>query len=369
MDVSFESEYATICGFTCGEIIKYYYPQLDAILAEFQDVKKFGPNFTRDLLMERITDYYDGYSWNGEDRVLNPLSLQYFLFKKIFDNYWFRSGAMNFLNEINVRDDVFSKVFKDEEDFNGIVDVQDAGNADPVALMLQAGYLTVRKRLVSDESSELYLSVPNKEVSMAIVRNFVETRVIPSLLADDDNFTPELCREFCSAFCQGQLDRAEVLLQSFLSAIPDTLHLEKESFYHVFLFAIFRMSKFKTLPERKIVRGIADLVIRTPELGYIVTEMKYAKSDNTSTDSPVVSDSPPGTIISGKDNRKLDSCIKTAFKQIIKNEYILPYLGNPKPVHAVAIAVCGRNHVRIRSLPAEELIRRSHEFLKFKEDL
>jgi hypothetical protein len=199
---------------------------------------------------------------------------------------------------------------------------------------------------------------------MAIVRNFVENRVIPSISAEDDNFTPELCREFCSVFCQRQFNRAEVLLQSFLSAIPDTLHLEMESFYHVFLFSIFRMSNFKTLPERKIVKGIADLVIRTPELGYIVTEIKYAKSDNTSTDRPVVSDSPPGTVISGHDNRKLDSCIKAAFKQIIKKEYLLPYVGNPKPVHAVAVAVCGRNHVRIRSLSAEELLQRSHEFLR-----
>jgi hypothetical protein len=275
---------------------------------------------------------------------------------------------MNFLNQINVRDDVFSKVFKDEEDFNGSVDIQDAGNADPVALMLQAGYLTVRKRQVLDELSELYLAVPNKEVSMAIVRNFVETRVIPSISTDDDNFTPELCREFCSVFCQGQLIRAEELLQSFLSAIPDTLHLEAESFYHVFLFAIFRMSNFKTWPERKIAKGISDLVIRTPDLGYIVTEIKYSKPDNPSTYRPVVSDSPPGTIISDKDNRKLDSCIKAAFKQIIKNEYLLPYVGNPKPVHAVAVAVCGRNHVRIRSLPAEELLQRSREFLIFKED-
>jgi hypothetical protein len=368
IDISFESKYATICGFTVDEIIKYYPIHLDTILTEFQDVKMFGQNFTSNLLMKRITDYYDGYSWNGDDRVLNPFSLQFFLLKHIFDNYWFRSGGMNFLDQINIRDDVFSKVFKEEQDFNGSVDVQDAGNSDPVALMLQAGYLTVRKRQVSEKISELYLAVPNKEVSMAIVRNFVETRVIPSLLSDDDNFTPELCREFCSVFCQGQLDRAEVLLQSFLSSIPNTLHEETESLYHVFLFTIFRMSNFKTLPERSTGRGIADLVIRTPELGYIVAEMKYAKSDSTSTDSPVVSDSPPGTVISAKDNRKLDSCIKAAFKQIIKKEYLLPYLGNPKPVHAVAIAVCGRNHVRIKSLPAEELLRRSHEFLKFRED-
>jgi hypothetical protein len=367
MDISFESEYATICGFTIDEIMKYYSPHLDAALAELRDEKRFGQHFTRDLLMERIIDQYDGYSWNGDDRVLNPLSLQYFLCKHIFDNYWISSGGMNFLNQMNIRDDIFSKVFKGEPAFSGSVDVQDAGNADPVALMLQAGYLTVHKRHVSDGSSELYLAVPNNEVSMTIVRNYVETRVIPSLSPDDDNFTPERCREFCSAFCQGQSSRAEELLNSFLSAIPYTLHLEMKSFYHVFMLSIFKICDFKIQPEHIIAKGIIDLVVRTPEHGYVVTEIKYAKSDNTSTDSPVVSDSPPGTVISGKDNRKLDSCINAAFKQILKNEYLLPYVGNPNPVHAAAVAVCGRNHVRIRSLSAEELFQRSHEFLSFDE--
>ncbi|MDR1312814.1 MAG: ATP-binding protein [Deltaproteobacteria bacterium] len=367
MDISFESEYATICGFTIDEIIKYYSPHLDAALAKFRNVMEFGPHFTRDLLIESIADHYDGYSWNGVDHVLNPLSLQYFLFKHIFDNYWIRSGAMNFLNQMNVRDDIFSKVFKGEIQFSGSGDIQDAGNAEPVALMLQAGYLTVRKRQVSDKVSQLYLAVPNKEVSMAIVSNFVKTRVIPLISSGNDIFTLERCREFCSFFCQGQLSRAEELLQSFLTVIPYTLHLEMESFYHVFLLTIFKMCDFITLPEREIAQGNIDLVISSSEHGYMVTEMKYAKSDNASTDRPVVSDSPPGTIISGKDNRKLDYCIKAAFKQIIEKEYLLPYVGNPNPVHAVAVAVCGRNRVRIRSLSAEELIQRSHEFLRLED--
>ncbi|MDR1314737.1 MAG: hypothetical protein LBQ12_13875 [Deltaproteobacteria bacterium] len=88
---------------------------------------------------------------------------------------------------------------------------------------------------------------------------------------------------------------------------------------------------------------------------------------NAADGRPVVSESPPGTLISGKDNWKLDSRIKAAFKQIIKNEYPIPYGGNPKPVHVAAVAVCGRNHVRIRSFPAEEVLQRPHEFLIFEE--
>ncbi|MDR1035494.1 MAG: ATP-binding protein [Deltaproteobacteria bacterium] len=368
MDISFESEYATICGFTSDEITKYYTPHLDATLAEFQDDENFGPHFTSDLLMKRIIDYYDGYSWNGKDRVFNPFSLQYFLSKQIFDNYWINSAGTNFLNQMNISDDIFSKVFKGKSQFSGSVAVQDAGKIEPMELMLQAGYLTVHRRPVSKKLSMLYLAVPNKEVSMTIVQKFIEDRVIPSISLGNDNFTHERCREFCSLFCQLQFFQAEMLLQSFLTAIPFTLHLEMESFYHVFLLTIFKMCNFTTVPERKIAQGIIDLVISSPEHGNMVTEMKYAKSDSTSTDSPVASDSPPGTAISAKDDRKLDSCIKAAFKQIIKQEYLMPYVGSQDPVHAVAVAVCGRNHVRIRSMPAEELIQRAHEFLSLEED-
>ncbi|MDR1037730.1 MAG: ATP-binding protein [Deltaproteobacteria bacterium] len=357
-DITFQPGYATICGFTPYEISTCYSVHLDKVLADFKKNKKMGPDFTRESLMKRIVDWYDGYSWNGKDRVINPISLQKFLLDHIFNNYWIQTGGINFLNQMNIKDDVFSTVFKGVPEFSGSVDIQDAGNADPVAVMLQAGYLTVRKRK-RFKQSELYLAVPNKEVGMTIMKNYIDTRVISSISPDDDNFTPELCKEFCNAFCQAQSDRAEELLHGFLSAIPYTLHEELESFYHLFLLSIFKMSRFKTIPERITAKGIADLVITSPEHGCMVTEIKYGKSSiNADTADPV-----SATGISDKDERKLNSCIRAAFRQILKNDYLLPYVGGRFPVRAVAVAVCGRNRVRIRSFPAEELIQRAQEFL------
>jgi hypothetical protein len=192
------------------------------------------------------------------------------------------------------------------------------------------------------------------------MKNYIETLVIPAIFQDDDNFTPELCREFCNVFCQGKSERAEELLQSFLTSIAYTLHEELESFYHLFLLAIFRLSVFKTIPERIAVKGIADLVIKYPEHGFMVTEIKYGKSSRkTDTAKPA-----SATKIPAKDDKKLDSCIKAAFRQILKQDYLLPYIGNPYPVHTIAVVVCGRNHVRIKSVPAKELIRNAHEFLE-----
>jgi hypothetical protein len=98
-DITFQPRYATICGFTHKEILKFYSSHLDAALKNFKDMKKFGPKFTHKSLMELIDEWYDGYSWNGADRLLNPLSLQNLLVDYNFDNLWVRSGGMNFLNQ------------------------------------------------------------------------------------------------------------------------------------------------------------------------------------------------------------------------------------------------------------------------------
>jgi hypothetical protein len=46
--------------------------------------------------MELIDEWYDGYSWNGEERQLNPLSLQNFLVDHNFDNFLGAFGRPEF---------------------------------------------------------------------------------------------------------------------------------------------------------------------------------------------------------------------------------------------------------------------------------
>jgi uncharacterized protein YehS (DUF1456 family) len=363
-DITFKPEYATICGFTADEISKYYSRHLDSALVKFHENKEFGPGFSREMLMKRIIDWYDGYSWNGKDQVINPLSLQNLLIDHNFDNFWFRTGGLNFLQKFNIRDDIFSKVFNGKERFFGSVDIQDAGNIDPIALMLQTGYLTVRKRDELDDNSKLYLTVPNREVGMSIMKNYVDRNILPSMSAKQEIFNSVRTKEFCRAFCQGELDRAEELLQGFLSVIPYSLHDKKEKLYHAILLSIFLMSDFEAEPEKNIAGGIIDLVITAPDNTVLVTEIKYAKSDNENdvSDSSVNSGVLPINELSVKDDKRLDSCIDDAFSQIFENDYLLPYIGNKNPVRAVAVAVCGRNHVRIKSCPAEELLKTPDKF-------
>ncbi|MDR1313047.1 MAG: ATP-binding protein [Deltaproteobacteria bacterium] len=361
-DISFKNEYATICGFSIDEISKFYSRHLDLALAEMRQIPEFGPDFSRDMFMDRIIDWYYGYSWNGKDQVINPLSLQNLLIDYEFDNFWFRTGGTNFLQKLNIRDNIFTKVFNGVDNFKGSVDIQDAGNIDPIPLMLQTGYLTVRKHDEFNDNSKLYLTVPNREVGMSIMKNYVDRHIIPLMSAKSEIFNSVATKEFCHAFCQGQSNRAEELLQGFFSVIPYSLHYQNEKFYHVVMLSIFLMSDFSVQAEKNISGGIIDLVVTAPNKTVLVTEIQYAKSDNEN-DVADISDLSAAPEISGKDDKKLDSCIYAAFRQIIDKDYLLPYVGGKNPVRAVAVAVCGRNHVRIRSCPADEFLQRPQEFI------
>ncbi|MDR1110353.1 MAG: AAA family ATPase, partial [Deltaproteobacteria bacterium] len=78
-DLTLDPRYADICGFTV--------PEFDARLAAYlpgalENVKSRGKLPRQTSLGEfrgMVLDFYDGYSWDGETRVLNPFSLVNFL--------------------------------------------------------------------------------------------------------------------------------------------------------------------------------------------------------------------------------------------------------------------------------------------------
>ena len=51
----------------------------------------------RTTLLEQLRIWYDGYSWNGKDRVYNPFGVLKFLSHLEFNNYWFATGTPSFL--------------------------------------------------------------------------------------------------------------------------------------------------------------------------------------------------------------------------------------------------------------------------------
>ena len=119
IDISLDLRYATCCGYTQEELERYFAPELD----HAQQQLMLG----RDELMTKLSHYYSGYLFNGQEssnvdsqRLFNTVSISRFLIKPTssFDNYWGQTGGgSKFLLQLikfcsqKVREQVVAKLY------------------------------------------------------------------------------------------------------------------------------------------------------------------------------------------------------------------------------------------------------------------
>ena len=162
-DISLDSRYATLCGYTLAEIKTVFNDRLD------------GVDF------DRLAQWYNGYNFLGE-KVYNPFDVLLYLDQRLFKNYWFETGNPSFLLKL-VRDRQYSlpdieTIMLSESDL-GSFDVDDFSLE---ALLFQAGYLTIDRVEELDGDYFYYLTYPNREVRASLNKYFLQdlTQSTPS---------------------------------------------------------------------------------------------------------------------------------------------------------------------------------------------
>lgn len=152
-NISLDEQFEGICGITRKELV-------DNLSEGVQNLaSKEGVSFEEAL--ELLKENYDGYhfSTNLED-VYNPFSLINCLSKSAIGSYWFATGTPTSLLRQFVNLDI------DVDRLNGIkakfLDLEDGGDENPVTLLYQSGYLTIKS---FDRKTRRYtLGFPNREV-------------------------------------------------------------------------------------------------------------------------------------------------------------------------------------------------------------
>jgi len=156
--ITLDERHATICGYTDQEI--------DHNFGDFITAWAQEKNVSYDQIREQMKTWYNGYHF-GENviPVYNPFSVMHALNIQTFDNFWFQSGTPTFLVE------VLKKEYKDFDPENltmtkDALGIFDIGATPLLALMFQAGYLTITDY---DSTRKRYtLGYPNKEIQDAL---------------------------------------------------------------------------------------------------------------------------------------------------------------------------------------------------------
>ncbi|MDR1167028.1 MAG: ATP-binding protein [Deltaproteobacteria bacterium] len=274
-DITLDENYSSICGFTIDDFDNYFADYFPETLEAFKVKNILGKDATVSDLRKTLIDWYDGYSWDGKIRVLNPYSiLNSFRLKKL-GNFWIEhEPSAMFLSSVIAKDplaftaDKLRKLTETKIKMTEVV-----GSLTPLQALFQTGYLTV-DTITRENALEFYsFRTPNEEVRPIFEDEFrLSVCSLFKIDIDEQNYYVE------NALINEDAEKITELISSLFLKLPARHHNPNESFYHSVLFAYFQaMRGVKVGAEIPGAKGVPDLLLIFKDGLYVIVEMKYKK--------------------------------------------------------------------------------------------
>ena len=258
-DISMNKQYADIVGYTQQE--------LEDNFSEWIEKTAIEKTMNKQELLERIKEYYDGFSFDGIIRVYNPFSVLNFFDEGNFDNYWYNSATPSFLAKYLKKHKIKDpKEYINKKVTSNFANLKEIEATSVESFLFQTGYLTIKKR----KDNIIILDYPNEEVrsSMAclFLDNFYNIKNYATL-SDDiwESLEEENINKIVDIFNQG------------LKPIPYDDYSNRDEYWYRSLFLmLLSVAKITYFAEVHTYQGRSDVVI-VFEDKIIVIEFKFTK--------------------------------------------------------------------------------------------
>ena len=314
-DISFNRNYAGICGITEQEIKDNFSLEIKSFAEEY--------NLSQDECLERLKQTYDGYHFHPRGvSVYNPFSLLNAFADHEFRSYWFETGTPTFLvrrianSSFDVRKFTNRTLYANERRLSNYR----ADNSDLVPLLYQTGYLTIADY---DSSSQEYtLSFPNKEVEYSLLESLIpEYSLNYNSGTGNDIFT---LRRYVE---DGNFDGIRDILTALFAGIPYTQKASPfEHYFQSVIYIIFTLLGKSIICEMHTATGRIDCVLQAKSFIYIF-------------------------------EFKRDDTAENALKQIDENGYALPFIADKRRLYKIGVVFDSEKRV-LKEWKAEEFIAR-----------
>lgn len=154
-DITLSREFATMLGYTQEELEKYFEERMEDFIKE--------DDITRNELLKQIKEWYNGYSWDGINKVYNPHSILNLFAENQFRNYWFSTGTPTFLINFIRQNKIDITEFEIKKTTDYLLDSYELKNMKIMSLLFQTGYLTIDKIQKNEitQEREYFLNYPN----------------------------------------------------------------------------------------------------------------------------------------------------------------------------------------------------------------
>ena len=256
-DITLDDKFAGICGITEEELKD----QLSDSIKELAKKQKVSDEEAFTILKEN----YDGYHFSEESPdIYNPYSLLNALDTRKIDDFWFKSGTPSYLIGIMKRDNFFLPDLDCMETLANGLSVKESYLNNPVALLFETGYLTIKG--FDDEMNLYTLGLPNKEVAESFSK-----ALMPIYSGYMDRECEDLLVRMRRALVEGDADRFMQVLQTFLEGNPygNTEMAKRESYFKNNIYVVFRALGFLPRAEEQTCRARMDVMLRTRRFIYV----------------------------------------------------------------------------------------------------
>ena len=292
-DISRDARYATMFGYTQDELEENFGERISALAGQ-EDVEAFKA---------KIKEWYNGYRFHkNAQTVYNPVSLAQFFEKGgEFNNYWFATGTPSFLMELTK---------KTEFDFRSVIggdsvpeiafSAFEIDSIDPLTLLLQTGYVTIKDTEERFGQTWYFLDFPNLEVTTAF-----SAYILNSYAGKTQTEGVRFTAEFATSLLNNDLKKLRKAMEVFFAGIPYDVHKKQESTFQGIFFSLFRLLGVYIEAESATNDGRIDAVVQTPKAIYIFE----FKLDND----------------------------PTALEQIKEKEYFKKYLLDKRDIHIIGV--------------------------------
>lgn len=262
-DLSFDDQYAAVCGITETELKQNFTEGIQALADK--------NNTTPVEELERLKHHYDGYHFveKSED-IYNPFSLINTFDKATYKNYWISSGTPTLLLEQLKRTKANLSKAMEPKIVNTELEGLDIDNMKTIPLLFQTGYLTIKGS--EARGKILRLGIPNDEVK----EGFLEY-LLPTYANLHDENSGVFVYELQDEIVRGEVDAFMKRLRSLFSDTSYELRMDEELNVQNALFILFKLIGIYVDAEYRTSEGRIDILLRTNDYVYIM-ELKYDKS-------------------------------------------------------------------------------------------
>ena len=268
-DISWDSEYADLCGFRDAD--------LQGALLPYLEVGARNLDRPVEQVTQELRDHYNGYCFGHpglSENVYNPFSLLNCLEDMQaatagarwqwvgWPNYWAGSGTPRFLVHM-AREGSFGLSSEPPPVDQLMHATYDLTNIDSGSLMLQTGYLTLRM-----DQGHLHYDYPNNEVRLTFSSSLLQSFGRYAYTDELTGLYSALADEDYDAFC--------TRVHTFMAEIPGE-KIANETDCHLILHALCQLMRVEFQSEMHQLGGHSDLEVVFP--GHVcVFEFKYNQS-------------------------------------------------------------------------------------------